>query len=60
MRQSDLFIHRKRLWNKGRLIGPRELLKVKQIGGMREQLKVARRVRDLAIFYCALDSMLRD
>jgi integrase len=59
MRQSDLFIQSRRPWNKGRLIGPKAPLKPKHIWAIRQQLKVARRVRDLAMFNCALDSKLR-
>lgn len=59
MRQSDLFIPPKRPWNAGRLIGPKAPLKPKHIWAIRLQLKVARRVRDLAMFNCALDSKLR-
>jgi integrase len=59
MRQSDLFIQPKRPWNAGRLIGPKAPLKPKHIWTIRQQLKGARRVRDLAMFNCALDSKLR-
>lgn len=59
MRQSDLFIQPKRPWNAGRLIGPKAPLKPKHIWAIRQQLKVARRVRDLAMFNCALDAKLR-
>ncbi|MNU94456.1 hypothetical protein D3C71_844390 [compost metagenome] len=59
MRQSDLFIPQKRPWNAGRLIGPKVPLKPKHIWAIRQQLKVAKRDRDLAMFNCALDSKLR-
>lgn len=59
MRQSDLFNQPKRPWNTGRLIGPKAPLKPKHIWAIRQQLKVARRVRDLAMFNCALDAKLR-
>lgn len=59
MRQSDLFIPPKRPWNAGRLIGPKAPLKPKHIWAIRQQLKVARKVRDLAMFNCALGSNLR-
>ena len=59
MRQSDFFIPQKRPWNAGRLIGPKAPLKPKHIWAIRQQLKVAKRVRDLAMFNCALDSKLR-
>ncbi len=56
MRQSDLFIIPRRPWNAGRLIGPKAPLKPKHIWAIRQQLKVAKRVRDLAMFDCALDA----
>jgi integrase len=59
MRQSDLFIIPRRPWNAGRLIGPKAPLKPKHIWAIRQQLKVAKRVRDLAMFNCVLDAKLR-
>jgi|GEM_PF-205924 len=59
MRQSDLFKQPKRPWNAGRLIGPKAPLKPKHIWAIRQQLKVAKRVRDLAMFNSALDAKLR-
>lgn len=50
MRQFDLFIPPKRSWNAGRLIGPKAPLKPKHIWAIRQQLKVTKRVRDLALF----------
>jgi integrase len=57
--QLDLFIQPRRPWNAGRLIGPKAPLKPKHIWAIRHQLKVSRRVRELAMFNCALDSKLR-
>lgn len=59
LRQSDLFIQPKRPWNAGRLIGPKAPLKPKHIWAIRQQLMVSRRIRDLAMFNCALDAKLR-
>ena len=59
MRQSDLFIIPRQPWNAGRLIGSKAPLKPKHIWAIRQQLKVAKRVRDLAMFNCALDAKLR-
>jgi len=59
VRQSDLFLQPKRPWNAGRLIGPKAPFKPKHIWAIRQQLKVAKRVRDLAMFNCALDAKLR-
>ena len=59
MPQDDLFKFRPKPWNAGRLIGPKAPLKPKHIWAIRQQLKNARRVRDLAMFNCALDAKLR-
>jgi integrase len=59
MRQSDLFNTPRRPWNAGRLIGPKAPLKPKHIWAIRQQLKTLQRVRDLAMFNCALDAKLR-
>ncbi len=46
-------------WNKGRLIGPKPPLKLKDIWGIRIHLQLARRIRELALFNLAIDSKLR-
>lgn len=45
-------------WNKGRLIGQKPPLKLKDIWAIRLRLELAGRVRDLALFNLALDSKL--
>jgi len=59
MPQQDLFRLPKKPWNTGRLIGPKAPLKPKHVWAIRQQLKTTRRVRDLALFNCALDAKLR-
>lgn len=59
MSQPDLFRPSKRPWNAGRLMGPKAPLKPKHIWAIRQQLKSTRRMRDLAMFNCALDAKLR-
>jgi integrase len=59
MAQIDLFRMPKRPWNSGRIIGAKPPLKPKHIWGIRQQLRTAGKVRDLALFNCALDSKLR-
>lgn len=59
MRQQDLFKLPKKPWNAGRLIGPKAPLKPKHVWAIRQQLKTTNRVRDLALFNCALDAKLR-
>jgi len=59
MAQPDLFRSPRKPWNSGRLIGPKPPLKPRQIWAIRQQLKNGRRVRDLALFNCAIDTKLR-
>jgi hypothetical protein len=45
-------------WNKGRLIGQKPPLSLKEIRGIRIRLQIAERVRDLALFNLAVVSKL--
>lgn len=46
-------------WNKGRLIGQKPPLKLKDIWTIRIHLQNANAIRDLALFNLAIDSKLR-
>jgi hypothetical protein len=46
-------------WNAGRIVGPKPPLKPRHIWAIRQQLKNANRIRDLALFNCAIDAKLR-
>ena len=46
-------------WNKGKLVGQKPPLKLKEIWAIRIRLQLARRLRDLALFNLAIDSKLR-
>lgn len=46
-------------WNKGKLIGQKPPLKLKQVWEIRIRLQLANRFRDLALFNLAIDSKLR-
>jgi hypothetical protein len=46
-------------WNKGKLIGQKAPLKLKEIWAIRIRLQLARRGRDLALFNLGIDSKLR-
>jgi integrase len=59
MRQQDLFRMPRKPWNAGRIVGPKAPLKPKHVWAIRQQLKTTNRVRDLALFNCALDAKLR-
>jgi hypothetical protein len=59
MAQCDLFRPYKTPWNSGRIIGAKPPLKPRHTWAIRLQLKNARRIRDLALFNCAIDAKLR-
>jgi hypothetical protein len=59
MPQLDLFRSPPRPWNSGRIIGPKPPFKPKHVWAIRQQLKSANRVRDLALFDCGIDAKLR-
>jgi hypothetical protein len=46
-------------WNKGKLIGQKAPLKLKEIWAIRVRLELSKRTRDLALFNLAIDSKLR-
>ena len=46
-------------WNKGKIVGQRTPLKLKEIWAIRVRLQLARRRRELALFNLAIDSKLR-
>jgi hypothetical protein len=46
-------------WNKGKLIGQKAPLKLKEIWAIRVRLQLSTQIRDLAMFNLAIDSKLR-
>jgi hypothetical protein len=46
-------------WNKGKLLGQKPPLKLKEIWAIRIRLQLARQARELALFNLAIDSKLR-
>jgi hypothetical protein len=46
-------------WNKGKLVGQKPPLKLKEIWPIRIRLQLSSRIRDLALFNLAIDSKLR-
>lgn len=46
-------------WNKGKLVGQKSPLKLKEIWAIRIRLQLAENIRDLALFNLAIDSKLR-
>src|SRR3974390_3163030 len=46
-------------WNKGKLVGQKAPLRLKEIWAIRIRLQLAKRARELALFNLAVDSKLR-
>jgi hypothetical protein len=46
-------------WNRGRLLGQKPPLKLREVWAIRIRLQIADRPRDLALFKLAVDSKLR-
>jgi hypothetical protein len=46
-------------WNKGKLVGQKAPLKLREIWAIRVRLQLAERRRELALFNLAIDSKLR-
>jgi hypothetical protein len=46
-------------WNKGKLVGQKAPLKLKDIWAIRVRLQIGERTRELALFNLAIDSKLR-
>src|SRR5713101_5632947 len=46
-------------WNKGKLVGQKAPLKLKDIWAIRVRLQIGHRTRELALFNLAIDSKLR-
>lgn len=46
-------------WNKGKLVGQKAPLKLKEIWGIRIRLQLSKQTRNLALFNLAIDSKLR-
>ena len=59
MDQSTNSHNEKEPWNKGKLVGQKPPLKLKEIWAIRIRLQIANRIRDLALFNLAIDSKLR-
>jgi integrase len=58
MKPSDVAPMR-RAWNRGRLVGPKPPLKPRHIWAIRTRLQLDGKIRDLALFNCAIDTKLR-
>ena len=46
-------------WNKGKLVGQKVPLRLKELWAIRVRLQLSHRIRELALFNLAVDSKLR-
>jgi integrase len=59
MNQCNGIAPRYEPWNKGKLVGQKSPLKLKEIWAIRVRLQLGERMRELALFNLAIDSKLR-
>ena len=59
MEQSAVAVAGREPWNKGKLVGQKAPLKLKEIWAIRIRLQLSANARDLALFNLAIDSKLR-
>jgi|SRR5580693_2271923 hypothetical protein len=59
MECSNATTTRREPWNKGKLVGQKAPLRLKEIWAIRVRLELAHRRRELALFNLAIDSKLR-
>ena len=59
MESPDIVVVRRAPWNKGKLVGQKAPLKLKEIWAIRVRLQLENRRRELALFNLAIDSKLR-
>ena len=52
-------VHHSIPWNKGKLVGQKPPLKLKEVWEIRTRLQIANNIRELALFNLAIDSKLR-
>lgn len=57
MKTAAIYTHRP--WNKGKLVGQKSPLRLRDIWAIRVRLQIAEKSRDLALFNLAIDSKLR-
>jgi hypothetical protein len=59
MQQDCKVVARREPWNKGKLVGQKAPLRLKEIWAIRIRLQLGNRARELALFNLAVDSKLR-
>jgi integrase len=57
--ESIVVSRRREPWNKGKLVGQKAPLRLKEIWAIRIRLQLGKRIRELAMFNLAVDSKLR-
>jgi len=59
MESANAAVDRRAPWNKGKLIGQKPPLKLREIWAIRMRLQMVSNIRELALFNLAIDSKLR-
>jgi integrase len=59
MEKSTRFATQRAPWNKGKIVGQKAPLKLKDIWAIRVRLQIGHRIRGLALFNLAIDSKLK-
>ncbi|OAI13208.1 integrase [Methylomonas koyamae] len=59
MKESNTVIEQRGPWNKGKIVGQKHPLKLREIWEIRIRLQLSNRVKELALFNLAIDSKLR-
>jgi hypothetical protein len=56
--EANTLLYQHEPWNKGKLIGKKTPLKLKEIWAIRVRLELSHHIRDLALFNLAINSKL--
>ena len=59
MKTTEQLVQHREPWNKGKLVGQKAPLRLRDIWAIRVRLQLAHKTRDLALFNLAIDSKLR-
>jgi len=59
MKESNTVIEQRGPWNKGKIVGQKHPLKLREIWEIRIRLQLSKQIKELALFNLAIDSKLR-
>lgn len=59
MKESNTVIEQRSPWNKGKIVGQKHPLKLREIWEIRIRLQLSNQIKELALFNLAIDSKLR-